>query len=386
MKILHVVPGIEKIAGGTGRVAISMCSALARLGIDVNLVTTQDPLRQYELVDLQNLENVTFFFDRWKREYFAFSLSLKKWLHKNIKQYDLIHIHGVFNYPSYLAAIYAIRSKIPYIITSHGMLEKWALSNKAWTKYVAYRLLVKHQLERASAIHAISTSEQEELRNLKINNNIFCIYNGVNLTKFEECTSTDLFYQSFKSIDKNKTIILFLSRIDRKKGLDLLADAFREVYKNFPNTHLVIAGDTTPDNQSFMKIAQNYFADLIALGAVTFTGFLSGEMKYTALAAASLYILPSYSEGFSVSVLEAMAAGLPCVITTGCNFSEALDYSAASIVEPNANLIAKELMYFLEFPQQAKVMGYRAKRLVFKRYNWQLLTEKLLSIYQSILN
>ena len=126
-------------------------------------------------------------------------------------------------------------------------------------------------------------------------------------------------------------MVLGLGRIDPKKGLDLLAKAFTKAHQVFPDTQLIVAGQ---DNTGFLPIAQNYFEEAGCSSAVKFTGMLTGEIKYAALAAANIYVAPSYSEGFSMSVLEGMASGLPCVITTGCNFPEASEVSEIVDIDP----------------------------------------------------
>jgi glycosyltransferase involved in cell wall biosynthesis len=112
---------------------------------------------------------------------------------------------------------------------------------------------------------------------------------------------------------------------------------------------------------------------------------LTGSLKYSALAAASLYVAPSYSEGFSVSVLEGMASGLPCVITTGCNFPEAAAAQAAHVVDIDADEIALALIQCLSNPQQAEEMGQCARQLIFENYTWERIATQMSNIYTSII-
>jgi glycosyltransferase involved in cell wall biosynthesis len=162
----------------------------------------------------------------------------------------------------------------------------------------------------------------------------------------------------------------------------LLSVAFTKVHAQFPQTHLIVAG---PDNIGFLPTAQSYFAEAGCLDAVTFTGMLTGSIKYAVLASARLYVAPSYSEGFSMSVLEGMASGLPCVITTGCNFPEALAAKAAYVVNIDADEIANALIECLSNPQQAKEMGDRARQLIFEKYTWNRIASNLIEVYTAIL-
>ncbi len=167
-----------------------------------------------------------------------------------------------------------------------------------------------------------------------------------------------------------------------KKGLDLLAPAFAKVHNKFPQTHLIVAG---PDSIGFLPTVKDYFKQAGCLDAVTFTGMVKGSLKYAALAAASFYVSPSYSEGFSMSVLEGMASGLPCVITTGCNFPEAAAAKAAYVVDIDADAIADALIECLSNSQQSKEIGDRAREFIFQNYTWEQAAKKLSQVYEDIL-
>ena len=130
---------------------------------------------------------------------------------------------------------------------------------------------------------------------------------------------------------------------------------------------------------------KSYFSEVNCLDGVTFTGMLTGNLKYAALAAANIYVAPSYSEGFSVSVLEGMASGLPCVITTGCNFPEAEIEKAALVVEIDAKKITDALLWCLVNPEEAKQIGDRSRQFIFENYTWDKIAIKLEKIYSNIL-
>ena len=173
-----------------------------------------------------------------------------------------------------------------------------------------------------------------------------------------------------------------MARIHPKKGLDLLAPAFARAYQRLPNVHLVVAG---PDSSGFASTANNYFMQAGCIGAVTFTGMLTGTLKSSVLAASSIYVAPSYSEGFSMSVLEGMATGLPCIITTGCNFPEAAANNTAKVVGINEEQIGDALIELLESPLTAKKMGDRASKFIRENYTWDKIAIKLIDVYQEIL-
>ena len=386
MHIILTVPAIGGIYGGPSKSILALAKSLGRQGVMVDLVTTNANGNDKLDVPLQNWiaeENyrVQYFPCQVYGDY-KWSTPLAKWLWRNLHSYDGVYINAIFSLTS-LPFYWTCRcQKIPYVIAPRGMLEPWALANKAWKKYLYYRLLERPSLNRAIAIHALASTEAKNILSLGLNSPIVTIPNGIFPCEFERLPSPEIFYQKFSHI-RDKILILFLGRIDPKKGLDLLAPAFAQVNAQFPNTHLVVAG---PDNIGFLPVAQQYFKDENCLHSVTFTGMLTGKLKLSALSAAGLYVSPSYSEGFSMSVLEGMACGLPCVITNGCNFPEADTAQAAHVVDIKSEAIALALINLLKGPDAAKAMGNRAHQFVLKNYTWDTVATNLVQVYQAILN
>jgi glycosyltransferase involved in cell wall biosynthesis len=304
------------------------------------------------------------------------------WLINHVADYDLVHTISLFTYPIALTHWLCRLRNIPYVVNPQGMLEPWALSYKGWKKRLYYTFVEKPTLQKAGAIQMLSQAEAEGVEPLALRSPIVIAPNGIHRQDFERLPDSELFYQKFPHL-RDKTLILFLGRIDPKKGLDLLAKAFARVQDQFPQTHLVVAG---PDNIGFLPTAQNYFAESGCLEAVTFTGMLTGTLKHAALASAHLYVAPSYSEGFSMSVLEGMASGLPCIFTTGCNFPEAAIAQVADVVEIDADAIADAMIQRLSNRAAAETMGDRAREFIFNTYTWDQIAARLIEIYTAILN
>ncbi|WP_315789087.1 glycosyltransferase [Fischerella sp. JS2] len=385
MRILFFTPYIGFNYGGIPKAVEELASAIGKLDASVDVVTTDAnnlekisvPLKKW--IDKKNYRII--YFPCWNRQDFVISIPLIIWLCQHIHEYDIVHCHTVFA-PIVLIVDWMCQYRhIPYVVTPHGMLEPWALSYKARKKQIYYNLLEKAALQNANAIHVIASLEASNVRSLGFQQ-IVNVPNGIHRQEFEYLPEPEIFYQQFP-ITRNKSLILFLGRIDPKKGLDLLAPAFAKVHDKFPQTHLVVAG---PDNIGFMTTVQRYFRQAQCLDAVSFTGMLTGNLKSAALAAANLYVAPSYSEGFSMSVLEGMASGLPCVITNGCNFPEAAIAQAAYVVDINSDAIADALIHCLSHPQQAKAMGDRAREFIFQNYTWDRSAEKLVQVYQAIIS
>ncbi|MBD1845996.1 glycosyltransferase [Cyanobacteria bacterium FACHB-63] len=381
MRVLHAIGGLEQRTGGTARIAVSLCEALHRQGIETDLIATVIARSGAELVDFNGIADHVHLFERKNIERFTFSLPLKHWVSKHIQNYDLVHIHGLFSYSGYTTAAIARKANVPYIVAPHGMLEPWAFAHKPRRKALGFQLVEKKNLVHAAALNATSSPEIRSIRDRCPHSRIRFIPNGISTEVFDQLPEPQLFYEKFPQTH-GKDLLLFLGRIDPKKGLDLLAPAFAHLRRKFPNTHLIVAG---PDGIGYLETAKQFFVEANCLEHVTFTGNLSGSLKHAALSAATAYIAPSYSEGFSVSVLEGMAAGLPCIITTGCNFPEAQSEKAAYVVEINAEAIADALINCFSDLQAAKLLGQRARQLILNRYTWDQVAIQMMDLYREIL-
>lgn len=408
MKILLVIPYLASAYGGTTQVVKALANHLGQLGITVDIITTNAADGDTASVPTDYwIEEKTYrvrYFPTWHRGDLIFSPSLLQWLLQQVHQYDLVHTHTLFSPLMALThGICCLRQR-PYVMTPHGMLDAWALAYKAWKKKLYYRYIEKPFLAHASAIQVLSTTEADNVIQLEHSQAVL-IPNGIHQHDFQTLPNADLFYQQFPHL-RSKKLILFLGRIDPKKGLDLLAPAFARVHGLYPSTHLVLAG---PDSINFTPTVRQYLVEAFTQGnadvddetrklyrshtdaktqmtqSVTFTGMLSGPIKYAALKAASLYVSPSYSEGFSMSVLEGMASGLPCVITTGCNFPEAVTHRAAHVVDTEVESITTALKTCLEHPEEARAMGDRARQFIWENYTWKQSAQKLMHQYQHIL-
>jgi glycosyltransferase involved in cell wall biosynthesis len=385
MKVLHIIPAMGTVYGGPSKSLQELAESLALCGVETDIVTTNangsDVLDVPTQTWIEEKGYKIKYFPCWYLNDYKISLSMANWLFQHIRDYDVVNTHGIFSL-SILPAYWACQLyKVPYIIHPHGMLEGWTLAYKRWKKYPYYTLIEKPALKRANAIRVLASAEAESLQKLGLKTPLALVPNGIWQKDFTELPDLEDFYQNFPET-RDKTIILFLGRIDPKKGLDLLASAFAKVHNLFPQTQLVIVG---PDNIGFLPTVKEYFVKAKCLDAVTFTGMLTGYWKRAALAAANLYVAPSYSEGFSMSVLEGMAAGLPCTITTGCNFPEAAVANAAYVTDINSDSIADSLIACLNNPEQAKLMAENARKLAFKKYTWEEIAAQMQLIYREII-
>jgi glycosyltransferase involved in cell wall biosynthesis len=382
MNILHVIPSLGPVYGGPSKIVPELAQVLIKKGENVHIATTNangDECLNVPLGVPVSLQGVpTYYFPRHLNERFTFSWPLSRWLWKHVPEYDLIHIHSVFSYSTAAASRIAYKYRIPYVVMPHGMLEPWALKYKGWKKKTYFQLLERENLNRASGIHAGTKAEMDNICGLGIKRPMFVVPNGLNLSEFENLPSRAKFEERYPEI-RGKEVILFLGRIDPKKGLDILVKALAIL--NRKDVYLVIAG---PDLIGYRKTIEAMIHEN-GLGAqVLFTGMLSGQEKQMAFSSADLFVLPSRSEGFAVAVIEAMASRLPVIISKGCNFPQVEEVKAGRIIPPEVQPLVQAILDLLENPNECKYLGNRGWDLVRNNYGWEEVASRLMEVYKDI--
>lgn len=387
-KVLMVVPALGAVYGGPSLTAIGLAEGLGHAGLKVDVVTTNADGEQNLDVLIGTWINQAGYrvryFERLGTSEYKFSLSLLRWLWRHVCDYDIVHGTSIFNFPAFAYSAAAQLRGVPFVVNPQGMLEPWAMAHKAWKKRLYFEFLERPRLKAAAAIHCLTKTEADNVCALGLSTPLVIVPNGVSRKELDApSVGPEPLLERFPEL-RGKTLILFLHRVDPKKGLDLLAIAFANTLRSLPHLdlHLVVAG---PPTGHYLALAESYFAEAGCSQHVTFTDMLTGEMKRAALAAADVFVTPTYSEGFSMSVLEAMAAGLPNVMTTGCNFPEADVAGVARIVEIDAGAFGRALIEVLANPAEAKAMGTRARSFVRERYSWDAAARRTVAIYRAIL-
>lgn len=300
---------------------------------------------------------------------------LRRRFRNEISSADGVHIHGLWEQSTAIAGQMARSLRKPYILSAHGMLESWALANKRVKKLIYSALIERTNVEGARCLHALTHAEAEDYRRFGSKCPIAIIPNGVNIP---DAVSHDIFYSQFPAL-KGKNIILFLGRLHLKKGLIPLVQAWATLTQRWPEAHLVLAG---PDCEGTQANLEKILVELEITDRVTFTGMLKGEAKWSAFAAAQCFVLPSFSEGLSVSVLEAMGTGLPVIVTEQCNIPEVTQYETGWCIQPNVTHLTSALNEFLHHSSVInKQIGARGRRLVLARYNWSFVGTQMSELY-----
>jgi len=389
MRILQIIPSISLVYGGPSQMVVGLSAALAAKNIDVTIITTDSngdigqlpldvPLN--EPIQQNGYQIIYFRCSPFRR--YKFSLSLLQWLNANAQQFDLAHIHALFSPVTTFAATIARYHRLPYIIRPCGMLDPADLQKKKRLKQIYAAVLERPNLAGAAAIHF--TSKQEA----KISERF-----GLDSTG-KMPVSQDLviplgvradFYSDILP-DSEIPIILFMSRIEPKKGLDLLIPALESLLAEGMNFHFILAGSNPQDAGYETKIKEKIQNSSLGQ-STTITGFVSGDSKVALLRKADLFVLPSYYENFGIAVAEAMAAGVPVAISDRIHIAEDIQQAEAGWVGPlEVGAIANSIKSALLNPQERQRRGLNGKEYAKKYYNWDAIAQQTIDACQHILS
>jgi glycosyltransferase involved in cell wall biosynthesis len=296
-----------------------------------------------------------------------------------IQSADIVHIHGLWREPSSVVARLVASAGKPYVISAHGMLEHWALNHKRLRKRFYGAFVEKPTLKRARCLHALTAAELLDYRRYGLSAPVAVIPNGVTVPSE---TDPEIFLRQYPQL-RGRRLLLYLGRIHPKKGVDLLCRAWAQVAPSLPDAHLVLAG---PDSDGTLEVIRGLVVKFGIQSQVTITGMLSGTSKWSALAAADVFVLPSHSEGFSAAVLEALGVGLPVIITRQCNFPEVAASGCGWVIEPDVAELSGAIGLCLRTPAaELALFGRRGQELARSKFNWQTIAQAMLTVYQWVL-
>ena len=385
MKILQVVPGMSPHYGGPNVALTDLTRLLTERGFETTLMTTNsDPSGRIDVplgvMTSQRGANVMYF-NMWPAGRYAFSMALAKSLFQNINNYDVVHIHWLYSFSSLIAAIAAQYAHVPYVFQPNGSLDPYLMKKNRWLKNFYNTIWGNYIIQHAAGI--IFTSEAEcnfaDLHKANVPEHVVPV--GLDWKDYAILPSQGQFRKQYPAV-ADKKIILFLGRISRQKGLDLLIPAFHAVKSRVPNAHLVIAG---PDSEGYGETIRQLIGEFNLEDSVTWVGYLSREMKLAAYVDCDLYVLPSYAENFGATVTEALACEKPVVITNRVNICDEIEKAQAGIVvECAVESIVNGMRLVLEDPNLSRQLGQKGRKLVQQKYTWDVVLRELITVYQGV--
>lgn len=311
----------------------------------------------------------------------GFSLCFARALSREIRSFDIVHVHAIWNFPSWWTMRAACRAQVPFIVAPQGSLDPWALQQNRWGKKLYGGLTEVPLVRQAACLQALTRKEARQFLEYGLPVDYEIIPNGVKEELMDRNRAPNPGY--FGMPPECRTL-LFLSRIHPKKGLDLLVQAAQSVRHSHPTLRFVVAGGD--GGSGYLSALKSKCLSLGVSDMFIFLGEVEGDQKLEVLTAADAFVLPSYSEGLPVAVLEALAVGLPAVITDECNLPEVAGLGAGYVVTPESVCIASAIQQLFSLSDdQRRHMGKSGRELIAERYTWSRISRQTLACYQHLL-
>jgi glycosyltransferase involved in cell wall biosynthesis len=382
-----------------------MCRSLQEQGTEVVIVTTDEGLdisssefqvsnseavdgdheTQNSILKTRNYKGVpTLFFPVQYGESFKYSRPLALWLNANVKSFDVVHIHAVFNHACLAAASACRRHGVPYVVRPLGTLDPWSMKQKSLRKILFWNLAGKRMLRQAAAVHYTTRTEQTAAEGSLSLNHGTVIPLGVETDLSARLNGSELISHKLPNLTGCR-YVLVLSRLHPKKGLDVLVDAFTSLVgkKAIQGWKLVLAGDGPTDYVQQLKKA---VAAKNAEDYVLFPGWLEGEAKDAFLRHADLLALPSYHENFGLCIIEALAFGVPVLVSSQVALASEIEASGAGwVTSVRIDALEESLSEALASKDELTRRGNAGVDLA-RSFSWPRVSHQLAELYESIIS
>lgn len=378
MKILHLVATLSPQHGGPSKVVPAMCSAMIGRGHQAEIVTTTWKGRGELYESLHDNNFVTTYHKAMWPQSYGTSWSLTADLRKRIPKFDVVHVHQVYFFHGLTARIFCTRANVPYVISPHGVFDPFHRSVRSFKKASYTALIERRNISRASAFHYASIAERDHAIAAGMPDRTFVVPLAVEIPPQHNVEPLLRLHPELEG----KTLVTFLGRLTAKKRIDLVVDAFaRAAAVNF-NIRLVIAG---PDSEGIGGAARSQIEALGLNARVSFLGVITGRAKEALLAASRMVILPSESESFGLVAVEAMAAGVPVIISEDVAVhKEVAAGEAGFVVARDVELIADAICSLLT-PETHQRMSVNARGVAVKTFGMNRMADGLEEMYREVI-
>ena len=378
LKILQVIRSVDPRGGGPIEGMIQQGEEMRAAGHDVETLTLDAPASPSD--ERLSDNNIHFLGPAFLG--YGYSHRLAPWLRQHGPGYDVILVHGMWQYHGYCVARVARQLGLPYVIFLHGMLDPWFAREyplkhlKKWLywPWAEYRVL------RDARFVLFTTAEE-----LRLARESFWLYKvrerlvgyGIKARQLPIGSAREAYLSAYPAL-RGKRILLYLSRIHPKKGCDMLIESFAQLAAQYPDTHLVMAG---PDGVGWQAKLKARVAQLGLSGRISFPGMLTGEVKWGAYDAADVFVLPSHQENFGIVVAEALASALPVLTTHQVNIWREVAESRAGFVRPDTPEGTTQLLHdWLDLTaEEQDAMRQRALRCFEAHFEIRKVVGQLLS-------
>jgi glycosyltransferase involved in cell wall biosynthesis len=382
MRVLHVIPSLAARTGGPAVAAVEFARIASEAGIESTIFATEAAypagtgkgrlVEQDELV--QTPSDVTLRLFPLRRPYrLSRSPELRRALRREVGRFDAVHVHSLYLAPQRDAGREAARRSVPYVVSPHGSLDPWLRRRGKGRKALAGAVWQRRMLRQAAALHFTSGEEARLAGKVAPGVPKIVVPLGIDVAAFEQLPPPADYGDG--------PVVLFLGRIAAKKGLDVLVRSFAIVSRRFAEARLVIAG---PDDEG-LRPELEALARREGVGdRVIFPGMLRGDDKLAALAAADVWALSSHTENFGIAVVEALAAGVPTVISPAINLAGEIERAGAGVVsETRPEAFAGALVHLLE-DEERRVLYAERGRAFARTYDWKTVAPQIVELYEEV--
>lgn len=379
MHIVLTISSLDRTAGGTSSAVAAMAQHLAGRDCDVSVVSLESdqPLLD-EAGTKEGTPTVTLvqrdapLWGAWQNlSRFGRALRKEGEMHSNV----VVHDNGIWLPVNHRVATTTRSLACPRVVSPHGMLEPWSMSQGAWKKKAAWWLYQKRDLQAAEVVVATAEQEARNIRALGVDGPIAIVPNGVD--RPDSLPSVD----DGTSGGREKRRVLFLSRIHQKKGLLNLVEAWRQLHPN--GWEVVIAG---PDENGHEAEVRQRISQCGVKEDFVFTGPVKGTEKWKLYQSADLFVLPTHSENFGIVVAEALSCGVPVITTRGAPWSDLVDHECGWWIDVGVDPLAEALDRAISVSAADRAaMGRRGRELVDRKYTWPQVAAALQSVYAWVL-
>jgi glycosyltransferase involved in cell wall biosynthesis len=387
MKILQVIPAFypAHAYGGTVEVAYRISRELVRRGHEVT-VYTSDSLDKYHRLKsgVSEIDGIKVYYFKTLNNRLAwndrliFTIGILPQLRRNINSFDVVHLHSYYTFLNIATHHYAKKHNIPYVLQAHGsvlpIFQKQRLK-KFFNLFWGYRII-----KDTSKVIALTKTEAEQYKKMGVDENkIEIVSNGIDMPEYDNLPNRGKFRRKY-SIGDDEKIILYLGRIHKIKGIDLLVETFSDLIKELNNVRLIIAG---PDD-GFLSTLKGQIEDLKLGNKTLLTGPLYERDKLEAYVDADVYVLPSVYETFPVTVLEACACGTPVIVTDRCDIAEFVDGKVGYVIQNDKDQLRDVIFKVLSDEGLRGRFGEEGRRLVEEQFGWDKVVKQVEDLYLRI--
>jgi glycosyltransferase involved in cell wall biosynthesis len=379
MRVLHVTPSLDTRYGGPVAALVGLAVAQARAGLGVNVIATFR-----EGADLAPAERLREGGVEVKllgpaRGPLLQHPDLPATVRASVAEAGVVHVHGLWEEIQHQAARAATRHRKSYVVTPHGMLSPWSLAQSKWKKRVYLLWRLGRNLREAGALHCTSDAEAAHVRRFVSGSRVIVEPLGLNLADFEPLPAQGTFRAAHPQIG-DRPLVVYLGRIHPGKGVEYLIPALARC--GDPRAMLAVVG---PDSEGFEAEVRRLAEAQGVRERVIFTGLLRGADRVAALADADLFAMPSDHENFGISVIEALAAGAPVLISDQVNIHRELaEAGVAGVVRNDVASVTEGLRRWLGDERMRREAAAKARPYAARQFDWGKIAERWTSHYERL--